>query len=191
MQDLSLHFFDIIENSAKAGATLVCLSLTWQETWLYFIFEDNGPGFPQEIIDNPADPYFTTRKERPVGLGLALLNESAECSGGGIEINNSLKHKGAKVTGRIDMAHLDARPLGAIGNTVLSSLLAWPELDLRVICGPEASPELILDTAEIKRELDHNDLSHPRIVHFLRENLDEGFRQLHQWMDNIYDNIRT
>lgn len=58
---------------------------------------DNGPGFPDEILQNAAEPFFTTK---PVGegsgLGLSSVKGFAEQSGGGLQIS-SPKHGGAIV----------------------------------------------------------------------------------------------
>jgi nitrogen fixation/metabolism regulation signal transduction histidine kinase len=51
------------------------------------VVEDNGPGFPRELIGQVFDPYVTT-KARGTGLGLAIVRKIVEEHGGGIEADN-------------------------------------------------------------------------------------------------------
>ncbi len=184
MQDFSLHLLDLLENSAKAGAGAVEVVLSYAGTWLEFALTDDGPGFPAAILENPTDPFRTTRSERPVGLGLALLRESAAATGGDLVARNR-RQGGAEVRGRIDMSHIDARPLGSLAETALSAVLAWPGLDLRVLCGPVGQVAAILDTGEIKRELADLSLAHPAVRKFIRESLTVGLADLYAWADRV------
>ncbi len=56
-----------------------------------FVVEDNGPGFPRELIGQVFDPYVTT-KARGTGLGLAIVRKIVEEHGGTIEADN--RHEG-------------------------------------------------------------------------------------------------
>ena len=56
--------------------------------------EDNGKGFPEELIDRITEPYVTTR-EKGTGLGLAIVKKIVSDHSGEIEISN--KRVGARV----------------------------------------------------------------------------------------------
>jgi len=49
--------------------------------------QDNGPGFPEKLIDNIFEPY-VTGKEKGSGLGLAISRRIIEEHGGSIRVNN-------------------------------------------------------------------------------------------------------
>lgn len=49
--------------------------------------QDNGQGFPQDMLARAFDPYVTT-KLKGTGLGLAIVKKIVEEHGGGIEIKN-------------------------------------------------------------------------------------------------------
>jgi len=49
--------------------------------------QDNGPGFPAELLARAFDPYVTT-KVKGTGLGLAIVKKIIEEHGGAIEISN-------------------------------------------------------------------------------------------------------
>ena len=51
-------------------------------------FKDNGPGIPDDKIDQIFDPFFTTKKEG-TGLGLSICYGIVQRHGGEIEINSN------------------------------------------------------------------------------------------------------
>jgi nitrogen fixation/metabolism regulation signal transduction histidine kinase len=57
--------------------------------------DDNGPGFPSELVGQVFDPYVTT-KARGTGLGLAIVRKIVEEHGGSIEADNRVEG-GARV----------------------------------------------------------------------------------------------
>jgi hypothetical protein len=178
MRDVSLHICDILENAAKAGATAVRLDLQYEGSILTMAIRDNGPGFPPGVVEDPSDPYRTTRPERPVGLGLALLRQNAEAAGGSFTARNR-EEGGAEVRASFDRSHVDAVPLGDVGATLETAMAAWPDLDITVTAGGE----VILDTATAREELGDVPLTHGPVQAFLREALAEGLAALRAWAD--------
>jgi hypothetical protein len=182
MRDLSLHLLDIIENSAKAGAPRVVVDFVFEGVWLTVQVTDNGPGLAPSVKDDPSDPFRTTRRERKVGLGLALLRQAAEATGGRMEVR-SPDSGGVSVTATFDLSHLDARPLGDLATAFLTVLLAWPQMDLVVRVGPNG--EEILDSGAVRRELGDVTIGHPKVQAFLREQVSEGLRPLIAWAEKV------
>jgi len=72
--------------------------------------EDNGPGFPANILRRAFEPYITT-KPRGTGLGLALVKKIIDEHDGRIEIVNRDGASGATVT---VVLHRLARPAAAV-----------------------------------------------------------------------------
>ena len=54
---------------------------------LILTVQDNGSGFPVEIMSNPFEPYMTT-KPHGTGLGLAIVKKIIEEHKGSIKIEN-------------------------------------------------------------------------------------------------------
>jgi signal transduction histidine kinase len=61
--------------------------------------QDNGPGFPEELLARVYEPY-VTNKEKGTGLGLAIVKRIVEEHGGTIFVEN-LKEGGACVIIRL------------------------------------------------------------------------------------------
>lgn len=182
MRDVSLHICDILENSVKAGATEIELDLAFEKHMLTVTIQDNGPGFPPHIVDDPADPYRTTRTERPVGLGLSLLRQSAEQCGGAFEAVNR-SGGGARTRASFDMRHVDALPLGDVTATVTTALAAWDAVELCVTVTDHGRPTTVLDTREVRRELDGVPLANPAVAAFLETTLRDGLAPLYTWTE--------
>ncbi len=66
------------------------------EDMVEIIIEDNGVGFPPDLMDRIMEPYVTTR-EKGTGLGLAIVKKTLEDHGGTATIANR-EQGGARVT---------------------------------------------------------------------------------------------
>ena len=71
----------------------------------------------EETLARVRDPFFTSRTVRKVGLGIPLLQQNAERTGGKIEINSNIG-KGTTIYAWFTHSHLDRPPLGNIAGTI-------------------------------------------------------------------------
>ena len=130
MRELSLHILDLIENSIRAGATVVALTVEERNEAdiLEITVEDNGPGLdvpPEKALD----PYYTTKHGKHTGLGLSLFKAAAEEAGGMLTLGKSALG-GLSVTARMQLSHIDRRPMGDLAATVSAVVCTNPDLDL-------------------------------------------------------------
>lgn len=79
------------KNPPKKGRIRVNLSLLDNQAIL--TIEDNGPGFPENLMDTITEPYVTTR-EKGTGLGLAIVRRIITDHGGTLSITNITSPKG-------------------------------------------------------------------------------------------------
>ena len=88
MKDLSMHIMDILQNSTRAKATEITLEVLEDKAkdTLTLVFKDNGCGMDAETVQKVVNPFFTTRTTRKVGLGLPLLKQNTEQTGGSLDI---------------------------------------------------------------------------------------------------------
>lgn len=175
MKDLSLHLSDILENSAKAGAGCVWVWLDLRDGEMRLRIEDDGPGFPEHIAHDPTDPLSTTRTERRVGLGLGLLRQTVEQAGGCLVLDRSA-HGGVLLDARYVAGHIDAPAIGDLTQAICSAILSWNMLDLVLFAGGVETP--ILDTREVKRELDGVPLHDLQVMDWIGQEVREGVREL-------------
>ena len=120
MKELALNILDIVQNSIRAKADEISISVTESITSdLYRItIADNGNGIPAEILHNVTDPFITTRTKRRMGMGLPLLKYHAEITGGGLTVNSEIGI-GTVITATLSFKHIDRQPLGDIIGVLL------------------------------------------------------------------------
>jgi hypothetical protein len=131
MEDLSLHILDIAENAIAAGATRVAIFVNENEErdLLTILVRDNGPGMSRRTLHRALDPFFST-KGKATGLGLPLLAQAAEQSGGRLSIRTAPKH-GTRVMASFRFHHIDRPPLTNMARTLASLILGHREIDFR------------------------------------------------------------
>lgn len=130
MEDLSLHILDIVENSIRALAKRIKIRIdeNIEKDWLTVQIEDNGQGMDKETVKKAVDPFFTTKTTRRVGLGLPLLEQAAEETGGKLQITSEVGKK-TRIRATFRYNHPDRKPLGSIKETLLSLAAGHPEVD--------------------------------------------------------------
>ena len=173
MRDISLHILDIVDNSLRAGASLIRISIAaddLQDT-LTVTIEDNGSGMSAEMLEKVRSPFTTTRTTRDVGLGIPLLMAGCENTGGHLSIESD-PGKGTKLTAVYGMSHIDRPPLGNIAETVASLVLANPQVDFVLTVRRDECFEF--DTRMIKDTLQGVPITEPSVMMFIREYLEEG-----------------
>ncbi|PKO96509.1 MAG: ATP-binding protein [Bacteroidetes bacterium HGW-Bacteroidetes-9] len=178
MKDLSLHILDIAQNSisAKAGTIEVEITENVKSDLYSIVIKDDGIGMTPEFAAKATDPYVTSRTTRKVGLGLPLLKQNAERTGGSLKIESEVGI-GTKVTTSFSLSNFDRPPLGDIAGTIV--LLAAANLKTRLIYRhiTEIST-FIFDTNEINEMLDGMPLSDPGIIRFLKEMINENLHEI-------------
>jgi len=131
MEELSLHILDVAENSIAAGArnlTIVVYEDDESDV-LRLEIDDDGRGMSEGIAARAADPFYTTRSTRRVGMGLALLHEAAARSGGSMELR-SVPGVGTTVRATFRLSHVDRQPLGNMVDTILALIASSARVDI-------------------------------------------------------------
>ncbi len=70
--------------------------------WLELEIADRGPGFPDNVLARPFEPYLTSKPEGS-GLGLAICRKIADDHNGSIEVRNR-ESGGARAIVRLPLA---------------------------------------------------------------------------------------
>ena len=145
MKELSLNILDIAQNSVKAGAAHIDISLIEQGNIRALTIEDDGCGMPPEMVRAVTDPFTTTRTTRPVGMGIPLLKLAAEQAGGTFRITSRQgENHGTCVFASFQIDHIDCVPVGDLALTMVTLVQGSPDIDFT----------LDYRTQEGKKELD-------------------------------------
>jgi len=129
MKDLSLHILDIAENSIKSGAKKVSIKLIESEEILTLVIKDDGKGMDEETKKKALSPFFSTKKTSKFGLGLPLLKQACEATGGQLILESELG-KGTTVTAVFNKNHIDMKPIGDIRATLIALQAAQPDIQI-------------------------------------------------------------
>ena len=171
MEDLSLHILDIVENSIAAQADKIEIRIAEDlgQDLLSLEIIDNGTGMDEESLQKALDPFYTTKTVRRFGFGLSLLSEAAKAASGDFVIE-SKKGKGTRVKAEFQHSHIDRQPMGDMGQTIITLILSYPEIDLLYV-HKKNGEEYVLDTGEIKAQLGDVPINSPEVLKFLRNDL--------------------
>jgi signal transduction histidine kinase len=82
-------------NAIGDDAGSIAISVGREAGCLWICVDDDGPGFPEELLKGPLRRFETRRKEG-TGLGLAMVRRVAEDLGGRLALENRTP-RGARV----------------------------------------------------------------------------------------------
>ena len=131
MEDISLHILDIAENSIRAKAKNINIEIIEDKKndLITLTIEDDGVGIDDKTKEYALNPFFTTKKGKKVGLGLAFLSHSAEEAGGAMKIESE-PGKGTKITATFKLGHIDRKPYGNLNETIKCLKTTHPEINI-------------------------------------------------------------
>ncbi len=178
MIELSLHILDITENAIRAKARQVLISITEDRIndRLTMEIRDDGIGMTKKDLKRVVDPFYTTKNVRRVGLGLPMLAQAAEKAGGCLKIESE-PGKGTVVTVAFQLSHMDRQPLGNMGRTLVTLITGNPEMHFvyRHHCDGRT---YVLDTDEIKKEIEDVPINHFEVLKWIRLDVEAGLNEI-------------
>src|SRR5690554_3090721 len=131
MLDLSLHLLDVIENSVRAGATLINIIVDVDDNrnLLSFKIIDNGNGMSAETLAGAQNPFYTSKtSKKKIGLGIPLFKQNAEACDGSFSMRSVLG-EGTVLEATFKKDHIDRMPVGSLADTIINSIIGHPETD--------------------------------------------------------------
>ena len=181
MREIALHLLDLAENSVSAGAQTVIITVCedLRTDRLTASIADDGRGMDAETVKKVTDPFYTSRTTRKVGLGIPLLKGAAEECNGGLTVS-STPGQGTLVEVNFQHSHIDRMPLGNLSGTFLGLTVGHADthwIFRYTARGLTAEDTFEFDDQPIKVTLQDVPLSHPEVLTYLRESLDEGLGQ--------------
>ena len=174
MQEISLNILDIAQNSIKANASVIYITIAYSadKSLLTCSVSDNGCGMTKQQAENVTDPFYTTRTTRKVGLGVPFFKMTAEMTGGSFKINSKVG-EGTDVCAVYHTDHIDMLPLGDMTETVISLICVNPNVDF-VYVSKIGEKSFTMDTREFKQVLNGVDINSLEVLTFIRDYINEN-----------------
>ncbi len=178
MPELSLNILDVAENSIRANASLIEISVLAdiEKDILSISIKDNGCGMTKEQIDRVEDPFFTTRTTRRVGLGIPFFKQAALGTNGTFHIESTV-NVGTSVTATFTLSHIDRMPLGDITSTIHMLVTFNTQTDF-LYSYTNNGESFSLDTRKFKEILDGVALNTPEVSAYIKEYLTENKQEV-------------
>lgn len=180
MQEICLNILDIAENSIRAQANLIEVTVKElpDEDILSFIIKDNGCGMDEEMLKRVSDPFVTTRTTRKVGLGISLLKASAQQTGGDVFLESQVG-VGTTLRATFSYSHIDRQPLGDISAVMVSLISMNPDIDF-IYTHVYGKEEFTLNTRELKAVLGEDvKLNEPSVAVWIGEYINDGLTEIY------------
>ncbi len=180
MTEISLNVLDVANNSIRANATLIEISIHIKrdENILKIIIADNGCGMTKEQLDRVTDPFFTTRTTRGVGLGIPFFKQAAESTGGSFRIVSE-PDVGTTVTAEFVLSHIDRMPLGDMNSTMHTLITLNTQIDFLYVYQFDDNV-FRLDTREFREVLGNVSFQTPEVSAYIKEYLEENQNEVDQ-----------
>jgi len=178
MLELALHVLDIAENSSRAQASLIEITIVENLEKDIFSLEikDNGHGMDEQTMEKALDPFYTTKKVRRIGLGLPMLRQATIGAEGSFSLRSEVG-KGTVVHAEFRLSHIDRQPLGDIAGVIIMLILGNPDIDI-VYTHRNNHGTYVLDTRELREGLGDVPLNNMEVLNLIRDNINEGINEL-------------
>lgn len=137
------YILELAQNAVESGADRIDLRIDQDPNQVAVTMADNGCGMDAERLRRCCDPYVTGPEKhpgRPVGLGLALLSQLLDTTGGRLSIDSE-SGRGTRVKAEFKTRHVDTPPLGDLDRLFFSAFTYCGDYDLHVerrrigVCG--------------------------------------------------------
>lgn len=172
MEELSLYILDIVQNSVSAGSSQIIISLLCDEQYMTLKVIDDGCGMDENMIEEVLDPFKTSRTTRKVGLGIPLLKESCEITGGSFSMTSKVA-QGTKTYAKYKMSSFNRPPIGNLGQTMAVLMCCNPKVNFVLEC-QSSKGRYDISTVEIVGVLGDVPISNPNVGDFIERDVNDG-----------------
>lgn len=178
MDELSLHILDLIQNSISANAKFIEIEVVEDDErdFISICIKDDGNGMDEEELKMAVDPFFTTKGNKKVGLGIPLLKQSALHCDGDFWLK-SKKKEGTMIFAKFRKSHIDTPPLGDMVSTIVSLIPLCDRVDIKFKY-IKNKREFVFDSREIKRELEGLPFTNLEVLKFIKNYVKENLREI-------------
>lgn len=174
MKTLDLHIIDIVHNSLRAGASRIVIEMEDLETQdrLSIKIIDNGCGMPQDMIDAINDHFYSCRKERKIGMGIALLKYHSQICNGNFYLKSKVG-EGTEIYASYQRSHIDLQPRGDLSGCFANFICQYQDINF-IIRYIKDDDTFELSSAEVKEVFEGMNLNNLEIINSLTELIREN-----------------
>lgn len=174
MKTIDLHFIDIIHNSIRAKANKIIINIDDNSEKNIFFFEiiDNGCGIDKETLETINNNFFSSRKERKIGMGLALLKYYAELTGGSFSIGSEI-NKGTAISASFIKNNIDMQPIGDLSDVIANFICQFQNIEFEFSYNLDGNL-FELSTSDIKNIFEDIDINDSEIIKNIKELIAEN-----------------
>ena len=174
MKSLDLHIIDITHNSIRAGATEITIEMEDSEAkdLLSIKIIDNGCGMPQEMLDAINDRFYSCRKERKIGMGIALLKFHSELCNGRFYLKSKVG-EGTEIFASYQRSHIDLQPKGDLAGCFASFICQYQDINF-IIRYIKDDDTFEISSADVKEVFEGMNLNNLEIMNNLTELIREN-----------------
>lgn len=178
MRDIALHILDIAENSISAGATRVAIAIREDIACDLLTLEiiDDGKGMDAAEAVLTADPFYTTRTDRRVGLGLPLLDAAARAANGRMQVMSG-KGEGTRIVATFQLSHIDRKPIGDMPEAMTTLVARGPDVEFSYT-HERNNHAVSFTTAEIRQRLSGVPMNSAAVLCYIRKYLTDKEKRL-------------
>ena len=174
MKTLDLHIIDITHNSIRAGATGVYIEMedSAARDLLSIRIADNGCGMPEDMIVAINDRFYSSRKERKIGMGIALVKFHSEMCNGNFWLKSKLG-EGTELYASFQRSHIDLQPKGDLSGCFANFICQYQDINfiIRYIMDDDTFE---ITSAQVKEVFEGMNLNDYEIIKSLTELIHEN-----------------
>lgn len=174
MKSLDLHIIDITHNSIRAGATEITIEMedSAAKDLVYLKIIDNGCGMPEDMIAAINEKFYSCRKERKIGMGIALLKYHSQLCEGEFYLKSKVG-VGTEIYASYRRSCVDMQPMGDLSGCFANFICQYQNINfiIRYITD-EGTFEL--STADVKGVFEGMDLNNYEILQSITELIHEN-----------------
>lgn len=178
MDELSLYILDIAYNSIRANASHIIIKIidSIKDNIIQITIIDDGIGMSEDMVNKVIDPFYTTRTTRKVGLGIPMLKQNAELTGGYLNII-SKENVGTTIDVTFTKDNIDTPVMGNLIESMLTLIQANESIDYLFDYTSDEG-NFILDTNEMKEILGEVPINEPEVLLWIKDYMKEGLYEI-------------
>lgn len=178
MKEFSMHVLDIVQNSIKAKATDIQMTVTESREKNLFSFriKDNGSGMSKAMLNKVRDPFTTSRTERKVGLGIPMLEQLCGLCGGRLELSSELG-VGTELAAIMKLDSIDLPPLGDVAEAVYMTVVTNQDINF-IYTHTRDSGEFVFSSEAVREALGGVPFTEPAVMEWIEGFIREGIAEV-------------